>query len=195
MDTYRNGNTALGPTRSPSTRINDNFFEQLLEAVPGAQLNWLREELLNATASCDAVLVVGHHAVFSGGQHGQSARQQDLKDRLAFPAAFTYAGVDAYLNGHDHIVEALEANGTRYFVTGAGSDVRFNNVPTPESRFLLEDNGFTVHSFNATHVAHGVVHWNGSLLYTVTVPLLSKLRSGRALPPPAAAAWLLAPVV
>jgi len=39
MDTYRNRNTQLGPTRSPSTGLPSNeFFEQLEGMVPGDQV-------------------------------------------------------------------------------------------------------------------------------------------------------------
>ena len=30
---------------------------------------------------------------------------QDLRSRLNMPEAFSWAGVDVYLNGHDHIME------------------------------------------------------------------------------------------
>jgi hypothetical protein len=87
-------------------------------------------------------------------------------------------------------------------VTGAGSDVRTNNAPaagdddmgvdddTPAagnpsaslSQFLLEDNGFTVHSFNATHGMHSLVSWNATVVYTWVKPLLAKLPSTGPLP-------------
>jgi len=184
MDTYRNGNAAAGPTRSPSTRLNGPYFyDQLEAAVPGDQLAWFRTELANASNTCDAVLVVGHHPVYSGGQHGQSNKQQDLKNevdggRLGFPSVFSWLGVDAYLNGHDHILEHCSFDNVDYITTGAGSDVRTNNVAIPESVYLQEDNGFTVHSFNATHASHIFLDASGAVTHTALRPLNAKLRSG-----------------
>jgi tartrate-resistant acid phosphatase type 5 len=184
MDTYRNSNTAAGPTRSPSTGLNEYFYSQLNVTVPGDQLEWIRQQIINASNSCDAVMVIGHHAVFSSGQHARAARQTDLRIRLNFPDVFAYIGVDAYLNGHEHIVEHLENKGTHYYVTGAGSDVRTNNILVPESKYLLADNGFTIHSFNATHASHAVIAYNGTVMDSIVVPLLSKLRNGRNEPMP-----------
>ena len=31
---------------------------------PPSQLAWFREELINATTNCNAMVVVGHHAVY-----------------------------------------------------------------------------------------------------------------------------------
>ena len=185
IDTYRNSNTGAGPTRSPSTNLAAIFFTQLEDAVPGDQLAWLSAALRNASQSCVANVVVGHHAVYGSGQHARSMRQQDLKTRLAFPSVFAYLGVDAYFNGHDHLVEHCLADGgsggavtTNYITTGAGSDVRTNNVKIPESRFLLADNGFVVSSFNATHQSHIFVDGDGAAAYSLLQPLNAKLRSG-----------------
>lgn len=183
---YRNGNQAGGPTRSPSSNLDAFFFSQLESAVPGDQLAWLRGSLLNASQSCLASVVVGHHAVFGSGQHARAARQADLRVRLAFPDVFAYLGVDAYFNGHDHIVEDCEVVvagsggpvSTHYITTGAGSDVRTNNVAVPQSRFLLADGGFVVSSFNASHQSHIFVDSTGSAVHTVMQPLNPKLRSG-----------------
>ena len=151
--------------------------------------------------------MTGHGPIYSRGQHGQSLRQQDMRVRLNFPEAFAWAGVDLYVNGHDHILEyaarTVAVNGvaatTAYVVSGAGSDVRSNNAPgvtdddgggvgttddagpdpnnptTQFSRFLLEDNGFTVHSFNATHKMHAIVGWQGNVVFAQTSPLNAKL--------------------
>jgi hypothetical protein len=184
MDTYRNGNTAAGPTRSPSSNLGALFFAQLEAAVPGDQLAWAAAALVNASQSCAASVVVGHHAVYGSGMHAKSARQQDLRARLALPSIFAWLGVDAYFNGHDHIVEHCADDGggtgvtTAYITTGAGSEVRTGNAPVPQSRFLLEDNGFVVSSFNATHASHIFVASDGTVAHAVLVPLNGKLRSG-----------------
>lgn len=94
----------------------------------------------------------------------------------------------------DHIVEYLENEGTAYIVTGAGSAIRTNNAAAADddgtadddnvapgnpsaslSEFLLEDNGFTISSFNATHTMHSIVSWNSTVVFSKVKPLLSKL--------------------
>jgi hypothetical protein len=85
-------------------------------------------------------------------------------------------------------------------VTGAGSDIRTNNAPAagsdddgtdddvPDagnpspslSKYLLEDNGFTVHSFNISHAMHALVAWNGTIVYKETLPLLPKFQAAPA---------------
>jgi hypothetical protein len=124
--------------------------------------------------------------------------EQDLRVRLNLPGAFQWAGVDVFLNGHEHIVEFLQdetvapASRTSYIVTGAGSDVRTNNVLVPLSKFLLEDNGFTVHSANATHMMHSVVDWEGNVVYSSVNALLVKQRDApTAVPTDPALAWLV----
>ena len=134
-------------TYRQSTTLAEIFQRQLDSSVPDDQLAWLRAELLNATQQCSALVVVGHHAVYGGGQHAQSARQQDLKVRLDFPGVFAWLGVDSYYNGHDHILEHdMDAQGVNYFTTGAGSDVRTNNVDIPEQVFQFAGNGFVIES-------------------------------------------------
>ena len=91
-------------------------------------------------------------------------------------------------------MEVLENEGTSYIVTGAGSDVRTNNAPAADddgtadddsvapgnpsaslSEYLLEDNGFSIHSFNTTHSMHAIVSWNSTVMFSKVRPLLPKL--------------------
>lgn len=198
MDTYRStSDPGAGPTRPPSRNLPELngepfFYEQLEVQVPGDQLVWLQRELVNASNTCNAVLVVGHHGVYTSGTHGRNAKQQDLKERLAFPSVFTWLGVDAYLNGHDHILEHAVKNGTDFITTGAGSDVRTNNVQIPESQYLQADNGFTIHSFNATHLSHIFTDGSGLVTHSVLRPLNAKLRSGGTGAPPPTVEWFAA---
>ena len=98
------------------------------------------------------------------------------------------------------MAQVLESQGTAYVVTGAGSAIRTNAAgqdddsdddapaapgsnPSPGlSKALLEDNAFTVHSFNASHSGVAIVSWNGTVVYFAAKPLLPKL--ARAAPAP-----------
>ena len=129
MDTYRTTAGSDGdPNRAPRSS-RPIFNQQILEADQTAQLAWFKTELIAASQQCNAVVITGHHGIYSRGQHGQAMRQQDLRSRLNMPEAFQWAGVDVYLNGHDHIMELSNRDGVNYIVTGAGSDVRTNNAP------------------------------------------------------------------
>lgn len=96
MDTYRiRAESGTGdPDRPgfPSTR--GPITAQISAASQRKQLEWLRGALREASYNCSAVVLTGHHSVFSRGQGGQSIRQQDLRTRVNFPEAFAWAGVD-----------------------------------------------------------------------------------------------------
>lgn len=81
------------------------------------QLRWLDEALASSPAQWK--VVVGHHPVFSGGRHGDSRfLGKSLKPIL------DRHGVNMYLCGHDHHLEALRSEKVSYFVSGAGSRSR-----------------------------------------------------------------------
>ena len=84
---YNYNNTPALPacTLPPLPQIN--VIEKSMD-----QMVWFRDNLKAASTECDAVVVGGHHAVYSSGQHARSTRQQDLTTRLNFPGAFQWAG-------------------------------------------------------------------------------------------------------
>jgi hypothetical protein len=96
MDTYRitAGSNAGDPDRAGRASDRGPITAQISAASQRKQLQWLRGALREASYSCSAVVVTGHHSVFSRGQGGQSLRQQDLRTRLNFPEAFEWSGVD-----------------------------------------------------------------------------------------------------
>lgn len=134
---------------------------------PAATLAWLDAQLSAVADTAAAVLVVGHHPVFSGGEHGDSG---DLKAVL--PPLFERHGVDAYLAGHDHTLIHLSSAGVEYVVTGGGSKVRDNTAVTPETKWFGDVNGFSVHRVNGSHASHHYVHGlTGEVLWGTVVPL------------------------
>jgi tartrate-resistant acid phosphatase type 5 len=145
---------------------------------PAVQMAWIREALVNASAGCDAVIVVGHHPVFSAGEHGNSEDLlRDLKPLL------DAHGVDAYFSGHDHTLNHLVKDGVQYVLTGAGSEAAgtgpsrpSSGPPTPETTFLEDTHGFTVHSLNGSHMSHTYVRYDGSLRFQAVAKLRAKRR-------------------
>ena len=206
--TYRatSGDTT-DPDRRATTNLPGVFQDQINKfctACGGVstweQMRWLRDQLKQESAACKVVFMAGHHPVVGSGQHAHSARQQDLRVRLSFPKVFEWAGVDQYLNGHDHIVDIVELDGaasgasgtaTLYVTTGAGSNIRTNNQAPIEGTdlSLLVDNGFTVHSANTTHTMVTTVKWDGSVFFKRAQVVRTKMRDApRA--PPADVDWL-----
>lgn len=132
---------------------------------PEATYAWLDGALADAADACAAVVVVGHHPPYSGGEHGDAP---ELIARLV-PLLEAH-GVDAYFAGHDHLLTHLvspprpggngtppSAGGLDVVLTGGGSKVRANGVATPETAFLSNRGGFTVHAVNGTHASHAYV--------------------------------------
>ena len=61
-------------------------------------------------------IVVGHHPIHSGGHHGDTP---ELVARIK-PLLEAH-GVQAYLCGHDHVLQHIRAGGVNYVCTGAGA--------------------------------------------------------------------------
>ena len=98
------------------------------------QLRWLEGQLEACTSRWK--IVVGHHPIFSSGNHGPdhavAEHLQPLLERH---------GVHAYVNGHDHDLEHLHENGVHYICSGSGSEARGINA-VPQSRFAFANTGF-----------------------------------------------------
>jgi acid phosphatase len=147
----------------------EQFLANLRQTDPAAEVAWLDSRLAAAAAQCNAVMTVGHHPIYSGGDHGDSP---DLI--AAFLPLLVKHGADAYISGHDHTLIHLAANGTQFVVTGAGSRVRDNTQWTPQTTWFGDVPGFTIHSVNSTHAAHTYVRYDGTLLYQAVAPLKAK---------------------
>ncbi len=86
------------------------------------QVRWLEQELKASHARWK--IAIGHHTIFSGGEHGDNATLQVLLVPL-----FEQYHVDFYICGHDHDQELEKpVHGVTYIVSGAGGkhrDVRW----------------------------------------------------------------------
>jgi len=91
-------------------------------AVDSTQLGFLE----NACAGTAALhtIAIGHHPVFSSGEHGVD-NAQPWMDAFVRPV-LERAGYDFYLSGHDHNFEAIvpTAGAPRYIVSGGASRLR-----------------------------------------------------------------------
>mmetsp|Transcript_4049 Transcript_4049/g.4964 ORF Transcript_4049/g.4964 Transcript_4049/m.4964 type:complete len:331 (+) Transcript_4049:409-1401(+) len=79
--------------------------------IRAKQLEWLENTL--ATSKSDYLIVCGHYPVYSDSFHGTS----DELINLLVPLFKKYQ-VDAYFNGHDHVLQVAEREGIPYVTVG-----------------------------------------------------------------------------
>jgi tartrate-resistant acid phosphatase type 5 len=129
---------------------------------PKVQLAWLDKELSASTAAWK--IVVGHHPVYSAGEHGNTAELiRDVE-----PLLEKYH-VQAYLNGHDHDLQHLRDGPVNYFTSGAGSKT---NKGGHDLRTLFSrgnTSGFMAFSLTPERMTVTVVDLNGTVLYSTSV--------------------------
>lgn len=103
---------------------------------PKKQLQWFARVLGESRARWK--IVIGHHTIYSGGEHGDNETMQYLLEPL-----FTQYGVDFYVCGHDHDQELLKPiHGVTYIISGAGAKHR--DVRWRDNTLYAETNlGFT----------------------------------------------------
>ncbi len=83
-----------------------------------AQIQWLRGKLARSRA--DWKIVIGHHPLFTGGEHGCSRRNY----RQLVPL-FDEFQIDLYICGHDHDLQLHDTGrGWLHLVSGSGSKLR-----------------------------------------------------------------------
>lgn len=145
------------------------FTNNIRLANPKAQLQWLEKQLQQAYQTCKGIMVIGHHPVYTAGVHGDSI---ELVEQ--FKPLFDRYGVDSYVAGHDHTMVHLRKDSIDYIITGAGSRVRSNNIVTPETVWIGDVPGFTIHSINSTHTITSFIHADGTLLHQSFHTLRSK---------------------
>jgi acid phosphatase len=126
------------------------------------QLAWLEKQLRDSHSGWK--IVVGHHALYSGGAHGDNpgliARLEPL---------FRKYGVDLYLAGHDHHLEMKKPiNGIHYVVSGGGGTHR--SVTWMENASYAATNmGFNAFTISAHQMVVEFYDKDGVLQYATTI--------------------------
>jgi tartrate-resistant acid phosphatase type 5 len=127
------------------------------------QLAWLARELAASTAAWR--IVIGHHPLYSGGSHGGS---KELLTRLK-PLLEQYA-VQAYLNGHDHIMQHVAVGRTHYLTSGTGSNAR-SARPTEGTGFVMGHQlGFMTARLTPAVMNIEFIDEQGTSLYRASIP-------------------------
>jgi predicted MPP superfamily phosphohydrolase len=116
------------------------------------QLAWIEQQLAKETAKWKIAFF--HHPPYSSGKrHGSEKEIRDVLEPL-----FVKYGVDVVFTGHEHFYERIKPQkGIQYFVTGAGGEVRKNNV---KKNSLLTAKAFdTDLSFMLIEIAGEEMHY------------------------------------
>lgn len=141
---------------------NEKIFSKVTKQDVPRQLAWFKAAL--AASKAQWKIVIGHHPIFSGGDHGDSP---ELIQNL-LPLLEQYK-VQVYFNGHDHDLQHLAAGDLNFIDSGAGSRVR-PTKDTPHTKFALSSSGFTTVSLQADRMDIRMIDNLGKTVYTTMIP-------------------------
>jgi acid phosphatase len=127
------------------------------------QVAWFESALKASTAPWK--IVIGHHPVYSGGEHGDTPY---IVENI-LPLLQKYR-VQAYFNGHDHDLQHLQAGSVNLFCSGGGSKPRAGLKDLPQTKFAKGCSGFTAVSLQADKMDVQMVDDKGNRLYAFAVP-------------------------
>lgn len=149
--------TPIARLSNPAARV------PLLGAAGEAreQLRWF-EQRLQADRSAWKI-VVGHHPIYSSGNHGDTPA---VAERIK-PLLEQY-GVQVYFNGHDHDLEHLIDRGVNYICSGSGALSR--QIETvAQSRFAYPSIGFASCALEADALALRFHDGDAAVIYEATI--------------------------
>lgn len=134
------------------------YIESLRGQDTEVQLAWLEATLAASRAQCK--LVFGHHPIYSASPfHGDTL---ELQHRL-LPMLHAHH-VQAYICGHEHDLQHLEADGVDYVVCGAGAEWRETGW-RDLSRCSVSTLGFSAVSLTADRLHIEFYNAQGQRLY------------------------------
>lgn len=134
--------------------INTNSF-----ANDQVQQKWLQQALKVSQAQWK--IVVGHHPVYSSGEHGVNKGLVKTLEPL-----LVQQKVDLYLAGHDHEYERFKLiQGVQHIVSGGGGAYLRNfNTPLPASLIRLKAHHFLSFELKAGHLKMSVIDKTGVVI-------------------------------
>jgi tartrate-resistant acid phosphatase type 5 len=127
------------------------------------QIAWFKDAL--AASQAQWKIVIAHHPIYSGGEHGDTAEL--IRDILPLLQEHK---VQAWFNGHDHDLQHLMAGNVNLFCCGAGSLIR-PTKNTDHTKFAQSCPGFTAVSLRSDQMRVHMIDNHGRLLYQTTVPV------------------------
>ena len=148
-----------------SYRTNVHTRQEVATQDTEKQLAWFKAALASSKAQWK--IVVGHHPIYSGGEHGDTP---ELIEKI-LPLLHEHK-VQAYFNGHDHDLQHLQAGAVNLFCSGAGSQVRAT-TKTGHTKFAQSCSGFTTVNVQADQMSVRMIDNHGAQVYATIVPRVS----------------------
>jgi tartrate-resistant acid phosphatase type 5 len=125
------------------------------------QTRWMEEELSKPRKSAWTVCL-GHHPLFSDGQHGDDKAMQ-----AAWGPVMKKHKVDFYLSGHDHILQHLQRPGwpTTFVISGGGGENTNRPINGNRGPFVRAVHGFAVLRFTEISAKVSLIDESGKVLH------------------------------
>jgi tartrate-resistant acid phosphatase type 5 len=141
-----------------------DIYPDLHQQDTARQLVWLDSVLVNAKEKWK--IVVGHHPIYSVGDHGS---EPDMK-RLVEGKLEKHL-VDAYFAGHDHSLQSLQAQGSSLYhlISGGGAEHTPVTQGTSIARFAKETTGFLVVAQTKDTMKVFFIDSAGKVIYSETI--------------------------
>jgi acid phosphatase len=127
-----------------------------------AQLDWLDSALANSKSPWK--IAIGHHPIYSGGQHGNTPELIRHVEPL-----LKHYGVQAYFNGHDHDLQHVVRDGVHYLTSGAGARTR-SSGSIVGTRFSSDSLGFISARLRPEALSIEFINERGESLYSSEIP-------------------------
>ena len=152
------------------TKQNDlvEFFALDSTAPDADQRQWLEQALSDSRARWK--IAYFHHPLYSSGlRHGSNVTL-----RAQWEPLFVRYGVSAVISGHDHFYERTKPQqGVYYFVSGAGGQLRQNNINRKSPFFAAGNdrvNSFMYFEVNEDVLSFWAVDADGRILDSGVLP-------------------------
>lgn len=144
---------------------NSDQYPQIHAQDTTTQLRWIDSVLTVSTEKWK--IVVGHHPVFSGGEHGSEADMQ----RLVLSRLNRHK-VTVYLAGHDHSLQSLkqDPSDVLHLISGGGAESTPVTLLDGLTRFARATTGFMVAALTEKELKFYFVDRGGRVIYTETLP-------------------------
>jgi acid phosphatase len=126
------------------------------------QLDWLDTMLAASRATWK--IVVGHHPIYSGGEHGDTPA---LREAL-LPLLKRHL-VRVYINGHDHNLEHIERDGVHFLTSGSGAE-QTPARPVDGTLFVAASIGFLSATLSADLLGIAFISDEGTVLHRSSIP-------------------------
>ena len=126
-----------------------------------AQIRWMEGELSKPRTSAWTICV-GHHPLFSDGQHGDNKAMQS-----AWGPILKKHRVDFYISGHDHVLQHLQEPDwpTTFLISGGGGENTHRPVSGRHGPFVRATHGFAALRFDMRSARVTLVADTGVVLH------------------------------